>query len=307
MTSKFKDLEREIDGTESFSDVDLSRKVAEARGFDEPAYRRHCVFGKGVEPSYQTDVAFGNAYPAEAVDIRDIYKLPNLVGIITGKKRFRTIKETVDIEKDRLERKLRKKGRDFSESAVKSLLNKIVSEKYGSRVYNKVYDIHALNVINKSTQKYFAGDPELEEFFPVYGKLTFDGKEVIGYQNGKTAYFKVDPEKALGSFCKLVLEKSGLSKEQFEWAYREYVKLHENNEAAYQKYTLLNELPSDEHGKLEAYTLKSLKHSKASGAQEIYKVGVLVDSLRSDEFGGKIRKHADPDIRFDLSRRYASA
>jgi len=236
----------------------------------------------------------------ETVSVDDLSRIPTWIGIATGRKKLPTLSEAVDFEKKRLERKLRKKGRSLAEGTIKSLLARILTEKYAPRIYDKLYDIHAHSIIYKATQKYFAGEPELEEFFPVYGKLTFEGKDVLGYQNGKTAYFKADPEKALGGFYKQVFEKSGLSKEQFEWAYREYVKLHENNEAAYQKYTLLNELPSDEHGKVEAYTLKSLKHSTAPGAQDIYRVAILIDSLRRDEFGEKIRNYLTEDIKVDF-------
>jgi len=246
------------------------------------------------------------------VNLEDLRSIPSLIGIASGRKRL-SLGKIAEVEKARLQRKLKAKGRHAAEGTIKSMLTRIVGQKYGPKVYDKLYDINAYRLIDGSTQKYLLGETALEEFVPVHGKLTFDGKDVIGYQNGKTAYFKADPEKALGSHYKHALEKSGMDKERFKKAFQEYVKLHENNEAAYQSAVLLERLPEDEHGKLEAYTLKSLKRrSQNPLVNDIYTVAVLIDSARQDEFAKGIQKYLSEDIKVDAQAlnagyRYAEA
>ncbi len=238
----------------------------------------------------------------ESVRLEDLLKISTWVHVLSGTKRLPTPAEAFDVETKRLERKFRRKGIEVSEATKRRLVGRIVSEKFRPKAYGG-YDIHAYRFLKDHTDKYFAGKYALEEFVPVYGTLTFDGKEVIGYQNGSTAYFKADPREALGSYYSPVLKKAreaGLTEEQFKWAYGEHVKLHENNEAAYQQQVDVGRLSPDEHGKVEAYTVKSLKRIKTPEAQAIYKVATIINGLRADGFGERIRKYLGPDIEPDI-------
>jgi hypothetical protein len=236
----------------------------------------------------------------ETVRLEDLSKISTWIGLFSGRKGFPTPAEELDVQAKRLEKTFRRKGIEVSEATKRKLAGRIVTGKYAPKSYGTVHDIKAYRFLKDSTVKYFAGEYALEEFVPVYGTLTFDGKEVIGYQNGRTAYFKADPKEALGSYYSRAIEETGLSEKQFKWAYGEYVKLHENNEAAYQQQVLVGRLSPDEHGKLEAYTVKSLKRIKTPEAQAIYRVATVIDSLRQDEFGEKIRKYLEPDIEPDI-------
>jgi hypothetical protein len=245
----------------------------------------------------------------ETVSLGDLTKLSTWIGIFTGRKSFPAGAEVIDFQKRKLESAGRRKARQIAEGTGRYIADSVFGEKYGAKVFDKVYDINAYRVVKAATDNYLAGYSAVNFVPAKYGskELTYKGRKVLGRHDGRTAHFVEDTETALGNVYESTLKKSGFTKDQFNWAVKEYIKTHENAEAVYQKYTLQDELPEDEHGKIQAYILKSLKYSASSGAQEIYKVGVIIDSLRSDEFGEKIRKHADPDIRFDLSRRYASA
>jgi hypothetical protein len=231
----------------------------------------------------------------ETVRLEDLSRISTWIHVFSGRKRLPTLAEAADVETKRFEKKIRKKGIEFSEATKRKLVGRIVTEKFRPSAYGE-YDIKAYKLLNGLTAKYLAGKYALEEFVPVYGTLTFDGKEVLGYQDGRTAYFKADPKEALGSHYRPVLKASGLPEEIFEWAYREHVKLHENNEAAYQQEVLVGRLQPDEHGKVEGYTVKALKNIKTTQAQAIYRVASAIDSLRGDEFGEKTRKYLAHDI-----------
>jgi hypothetical protein len=228
----------------------------------------------------------------------DLSSLPTWAQLVTGKKKVPSASKILEIERGRLERKLREGGRHVSEQAIRGMLARILGQKYGERAYRNFYDINAYRVIRDAVGKYFTGQAGMY-FVPIEDELRYKGKKVFGCHQNGTAFYTNNPERDLGGHYKNLVEKSGLEKERFDQAFKEYVKIHEFAEATYMNKTLQNELNEEEHGKLQAYLLKSIKYS---GAKEIYKVAVLVDSLRRDEYGQNIRKYADPDIKVDLHR-----
>jgi hypothetical protein len=239
----------------------------------------------------------------ETVSLGNVLKLREISEVARGKKKLPSAAEILDFQKARAKKAVKKKARNLAESAGKGILNYIFGKKYGDKVYGKIHDINAYRIVKFSTERYLSGYSALEFHPAEYGSsaLEYNGKAVLGRQDGRVSFYTDNPEKALGSEYDGLVEKSGMTKEQFDWAFKEYVKIHENNEAVYQRYTLQDELNEDEHGKLQAYTLKSLKHNENPAAQDIYKVAVLIDGKRNDEFGQKIRKYATEDIREDMS------
>lgn len=235
---------------------------------------------------------------AEIVSPGDLKRVSTWLGILTGSKRLPTGSEIIDFGRRKAERAVKRRVRNVGIGIGRHITDSVFGEKYGKIAFDKFYDINAYRIVKEATQRYLSGDSEIY-FVPVEDELRYKGKPVLGCHNRKTAFYRADPQSALGTLYDSVLKKSGLSKEQFDEAFREYVKIHENNEAYYQNATLQDELDEEEHGKLEAYTLKALKYA-GERTKNIYKVGVLIDSLRNDDFGEKIRKYADPDVRADF-------
>jgi hypothetical protein len=153
------------------------------------------------------------------------------------------------------------------------------------------------------TDKYLSGYSEVGFQPAKYGSKELtdkNGKKLFGRFIGSKAWYVDNPEEALGENYDYILRKSGLSKEQFNWAVIEFVKTHENGEAGTLKRTLRESYSEEEHGEFQADLLRSLKYSDKPGAQEIYKVGILIDGLRRDEYGQNIRKYATKDIIADM-------
>jgi hypothetical protein len=180
---------------------------------------------------------------------------------------------------------------DIVWSAARGILNYVfpkTSEKYGPRVFGKHWDPQAYAIVEKAVADGISGNYRLEHVPAEYGswKLKYKGRDVWGRQDGKRAYFIQDPEKAIGA-----------ADEHTKKAVQDYVKFHEEAEAAYQAATGKAELSEFDHGKVQAYVLKSLK---SLGREDVYRVGVSIDGRRKDIFGHYIREHATEDVRRDL-------
>lgn len=196
---------------------------------------------------------------------------------------------------------------DIVLSAAKGILNYVfpkTSEKFGYRVFGKYWVPKTYAEVKEDVLNYVSGAPALEHVAE-YGDVVFDGEKVLAKQDGVSAHYTKDPEKALGkSVYRWLQARTGSSKEKLDEAVKTYFLSHEEGEAGHQRRTGKGRLDESEHGKIQAYVLKSLKEL---GEYDAYKVGALIDSKRIGAFGHYINKHATEDVRLDLQRALAVA
>src|SRR4030042_6194116 len=236
----------------------------------------------------------------EIVDLRQLAKLPVAIQLLTGRAKIASGERIWKYEKGNLKDYFIEKGRERAEGLI-DYSTGFLCENVGKRGRGKIYDYAAETLIDMFTRDYLAGYSHVD-FTPIkYASKELtdkNGKKLLGKFKGKRAYFAEDVEKALGEHYEPLRQQVGMTREQFNWAAREYIKLHENDEYATQKYILRKDMNEDEHGKFESYIMKSLSKYKESlpGADEIYKVGMPINNARTDEFGRSVQKYIREDM-----------
>ena len=234
----------------------------------------------------------------------DYSSLPSWAQFFRREKMLRPFTDQIEIERKRIERKLRKRGIKLTEDAAKGLLSRILGYKYGPKAYSKIYDYRIDGKVWESAREYLAGDTGIN--FQAKEDPVYEGKKVFGYFENDEFFYSSNPKKALGKLYSPALKNSGLTEEGFFEGWVSWVQLHEYSEAKVVKASEEDRLSEDNHGRVEAAVLRALKYSENPRAQKAYRVGVTIDGLRRDEFSQNIWKYLAEDIKLDMYQSLAA-